>query len=44
MLLDDDPYRGDAERQEQALPRDGQSFASFPGHFATLFVSVAAKR
>ena len=44
MFLDDDLYRGDAEQQEQALPRDGQSFASYPGHFARLFVSMAEKR
>ena len=44
MHLDDDLYRGGAEQQEQALPRDGQSFASYPGHFARLFVSMAEKR
>lgn len=43
MLLDDHPYRGDAEQQEQALPRDGQSFASCPGHFARQFASMAEK-
>jgi len=43
MPLDDDPYRGDAEQQERALPRDGQSFASSPGHFARLFVLMAEK-
>ena len=43
MLLDDDRYRGDAEQQEQALPKDGQSCASYPGHFARLFVLMAEK-
>ena len=41
MLLDDD--RSDAEQQEQALPRDGQFFASYPGHFARLFLLMAEK-
>ena len=43
VLLDDDRYRGDAEQQEQALPRDDQSCASYPGHFARLFVLMAEK-
>jgi hypothetical protein len=43
MLLDDDRYRSDAEQQEQALPRDGQFFASYPGHFARLFPLLAEK-
>jgi hypothetical protein len=43
LLLDDDRYRCDAEQQEQALPRDGQSFASYPGHFARLFLLMAEK-
>lgn len=44
MILDDHSYRGDAEQQEQALLRDGQSFGSYPGHFARLFASMAEKR
>lgn len=43
MLLDDDHYRSDAEQQEQALPRDDQFFASYPGHFARLFWLMAEK-
>jgi hypothetical protein len=43
MLLDDDRYRCDGEQQEQALPRDGQSFESYPGHFARLFLLMAEK-
>ena len=43
MLLDDDRYRCVDEQQEQALPRDGRSFASHPGHFARLFLLMAEK-